>query len=204
MSPTDPTLQAYIARQTPSLVQVPAGWFICVSGQGDPNGEPFALATAALFSLSYAVRMSYKSDQVPVGYAAYKVFPLEGEWGLVNPALGVDDRTNWSYTLMIRQPPFLTPEDFQRFAEVTARKKPNPYLAHAQYKQVDEGLCCQALHIGPYSQEPVTFARIDAFLKEQGKQRAGHLHREIYLGDPRKADPTKLRTILRVKLAPPQ
>lgn len=200
MDKNDPILQPYTAKTKPALVEVPAGWFIRINGQGDPNDEAFALATSALFSLSYAVRMSYKSDHVPVGYQTYKVFPLEGEWGLVDPALAATNRDNWAYSLMIRQPPFLGMADHQRIAAEVARKKPNPLISAARFELVEEGLCCQALHIGPYSQEPATFALMDAFIKQQGFCRAGHNHREIYLGDPRKAAPASLRTILRVKV----
>ena len=190
----------YSAKETPVLLDVPAGNFIAVSGVGDPNGETFAWATAALYSLAYAVRMSYKSTAVPQGYYAYKVNPMEGDWSLADPSLGELARDNWAYDIMIRQPDFLTAELFQRFYGEVARKKPNPALAQARFEHIEEGRCCQALHLGPYANEHATFASIEAFLHGQGLQRASKGHREIYLSDPRKTDPAKLRTILRVQV----
>ncbi|WJH36796.1 hypothetical protein N6H14_14495 [Paenibacillus sp. CC-CFT747] len=95
-----------------------------VSGSGDPNGEEFAKVTEALYSLSYAVRMSYKSSDVPAGYYEYTVFPLEGVWDLVDRTKPPTDKSNLKYTMMIRQPDFVTEELFGRFQEQAMRKNP--------------------------------------------------------------------------------
>src|SRR5690606_25526856 len=154
-------------------------------------------AVEALYSLSYAVRMSYKSDHVPDGYYTYTVYPLEGVWDLVDRSRPATDKSNLKYTLMIRQPEFLTDEGFQGFLARTRRKKPNPLLEQVRFTPVSEGLCCQALHLGPFDDEPATFARMAAFCAEEGFERASKLHREIYLKDPRKTEPAKSRTVLR-------
>jgi hypothetical protein len=107
----------YPPKTIPGIINVDKMRFMMISGSGDPNGEEFAHATEALYSLSYAVRMSYKSDDVPVGYYEYAVFPLEGHWDLIDKSQPATDKTNFKYTIMIRQPDFLTVELFLRFVE---------------------------------------------------------------------------------------
>lgn len=190
----------YLPKKIPTIVTVPAISFIMIEGTGDPNGEEFALATAALYSLSYAVKMSYKSNNVPKGFYDYTVFPLEGVWDLIDKTLDSTVKSNFKYKIMIRQPEFLTADLFERFLAETKKKKPNPYLDKAKFGTVSEGLCCQILHIGSYDDEPASFAVMDEFCKENGYKRTSKIHREIYLSDPRKTEPHKLKTILRYQI----
>lgn len=192
----------YFPPPTPVCVTIPAFGFIVISGRGDPNGPDFQLAVAALYSLSYAVRMSGKSDAVPAGYYEYKVFPLEGEWDLQDKGKPVADKSNFVYRIMIRQPEFLTPELFERFVTVTKKKKPNVFLDTACFEIVEEGICCQMLHIGSYDEEPCSFGVMDEFCREKGYRRASGTHREIYLSDPRKSEAAKLKTVLRIRVKP--
>jgi len=192
----------YFPKTTPSIVAVPPMRFIAIDGEGDPNGEDFALRTAALYSLSYAVKMSYRSGSPPEGYYEYTVYPLEGVWDLIDRSVPHTVKSNLKYTIMIRQPEFLTPELFERFRAETARKKPNPYLSAARFAEIAEGLCCQMLHIGSYDDEPASFAAMEAYCRENGWRRASLTHREIYLSDPRKTAPDKLQTVLRFRVAP--
>jgi|HigsolmetaAR203D_1030402.scaffolds.fasta_scaffold01296_2 hypothetical protein len=187
----------YLPKAEPELLVVPPMKFLMIDGSGDPNGEQFARETEALYSLSYAVKMSYKSDDAPPGYYEYTVFPLEGVWDLIDYAKPPTDKTNLKYTLMIRQPDFLTGELFARFLEQTKRKKPNPCLERVRFESAEEGLCCQMLHVGSYDDEARSFARMEAYCEEQGYVRASKTHREIYLSDPRKTEPARLKTVLR-------
>ncbi len=189
--------QLYMPKTLPEIVEVPKMPFFMISGSGDPNGEEFAKATEALYSLSYAVRMSYKSDDVPAGYIEYTVFPLEGVWDLLDRSKPATDKSNFKYTIMIRQPDFLTEKGFERFLEQTMRKKPNPFLEKVRFEQATDGLSCQMMHIGSFDNEPESFARMEAFCTEHGFIRASKIHREIYLSDPRKTEPAKLKTVLR-------
>jgi hypothetical protein len=150
----------YLPKAVPEIVDVPKIPFFMVNGSGDPNGEEFAKATEALYSLSYAVRMFYKSDDVPAGYYEYTVFPLEGVWDLLDYSKPAADKSNFKYTIMIRQPDFVTKETFERFLEQTKKKKQNPYLDHVRFEQVEEGLCCQMMHLGSFDNEPESFARM--------------------------------------------
>jgi hypothetical protein len=187
----------YLPKTSPVIIDVAKMPYIMISGSGDPNGEEFARATEALYSITYAVKMSYKSNEVPVGYYEYTVFPLEGIWDLIDKSKPATDKNNLKYQIMIRQPDFLTDELFFNFLEQTKEKKPNPYLEKLTFDEMTDGLCCQMMHIGSFDDEPESFARMEVFCKENGYIRSEKTHREIYLSDPRKTDKSKLRTVLR-------
>jgi hypothetical protein len=195
--------QLYMPKTVPEIVVVPKMPFFMVRGSGDPNGEEFSKVTEALYSMSYAVRMSYKSEDVPVGYYEYTVFPLEGEWDLLDRSKPATDKNNFKYTIMIRQPDFLTEERFERFLEQTKRKKQNPFLEKVRFEHVEDGLSCQMMHIGSFDDEPESFARMEKFCTEHEFIRSSKIHREIYLSDPRKTEPSKLKTVLRFPVNKP-
>lgn len=190
----------YLPKKSPVIVTVPSMDFIMIDGKGNPNGEEFALATAALYSFSYAVKMSYKSERVPTGYYDYTVFPLEGVWDLIDKTLLPTDKSNFAYKIMIRQPEFLTADLFERFISETKKKKPNIYLDKVEYGTISEGICCQMLHLGSYDNEPVSFGMMEQFCRDNGYKRISHKHREIYLSDPRRTEPDKLKTVLRFQV----
>ena len=192
--------ELYQPKAMPSIVTVPSIKFVIIEGTGDPNGEEFGLATAALYSLSYAVKMSYKSDNIPDGYYEYTVFPLEGEWDLVDKTIVSTVKSNYKYKIMIRQPDFLTKDLFERFLLQVKKKKPNPYLEKMELVTISEGLCCQILHLGSYDDESASFKVMDKFCEDNGYKRACLKHREIYLSDPRKVEAQKLKTVLRYKI----
>lgn len=190
----------YLPKQTPVIITVPTVNFLVVDGKGDPNGEEFALVVGALYSVSYAVKMSYKSANVPPGYYDYTVFPLEGVWDIFDKTLSPIVKSNYVYKMMIRQPDFLTPELFERFLTETKKKKPNAYLDKMEFSAISEGLCCQMLHVGSYDDEPASFKAMEQFCTENGHKRSSLIHREIYLSDPRKTATDKLKTVLRFKV----
>jgi hypothetical protein len=189
--------ELYLPQSIPTIIDVPSMSFAIIDGEGDPNNEEFALATAALYSFSYAVKMSYKSKEIPKGFYDYTVFPLEGIWDLVDKNKSNTDKSNFAYSIMIRQPDFLTNELFDRFVTETKKKKPNAYLDKIRYETITEGLCCQMLHVGSYDNEPASFARMSQFCKNNRYERISLKHREIYLSDPRKTEVDKLKTVLR-------
>lgn len=191
----------YLPKNEPSLVMVPAFKFVTITGSGDPNGEEFALATGALYSFSYSVKMSYKSKNIPDNYYEYVVFPLEGEWDLVDKEKSNTDKNNYKYKIMIRQPDFLTDALFIRFLSETKIKKPNKYLDSLLFEEIEEGLCCQMLHKGSYDEEVKSFSVMDSFCEVNGYKRDMLTHREIYLTDPRKTEKDKLKTVLRYRVS---
>jgi hypothetical protein len=192
--------ELYFPKENPGIVTVPTMPFIMIDGRGDPNGEEFAFATAALYSMSYTVKMSYKSGNIPIGYYDYTVFPLEGVWDLIDKTKSVTEKSNFQYNLMIRQPEFLTAELFEELLMKTKKKKTNPYLDKVAFGPVSEGLCCQMLHIGSYDDEPASFDMMHTFCTENGFIRISERHREIYLSDPRKTETHKLKTVLRYQV----
>lgn len=189
----------YMPKTSPVIIDVPEMRFALIEGEGDPNGEAFALATTALYSFSYAVKMSYKSKMVPVGYYDYTVFPLEGVWDLVDKDKPNTDKSNYAYAIMIRQPDFLTEALFERFLEEIKKKKPNDCLEKLKFLSTTEGLCCQMLHVGSYDDEPASFEKMTQYCAEKGYERASLTHREIYLSDPRKTEKDQLKTVLRFR-----
>ena len=192
--------ELYLPNAQPSVIRVPAISFAVIDGQGDPNGEAFAVATAALYSFSYAVKMSYKGKEPPEGYYDYTVFPLEGVWNLIDKSKPSTDKSNYAYSIMIRQPDFLNSRLFDRFLVETKKKKPNACLDRLQSVTTEEGLCCQMLHSGPFDDEPASFEKMHRFCTESGYERTSLQHREIYLSDPRKTDSSKLKTVLRFSI----
>ena len=190
----------YLPKEEPEILQVPAMAFLMISGAGSPDAEAFSLAVESLYALSYAVKMSYKKPDPPRGYYEYTVFPLEGVWDLIDYQGTALDKNNFKYTLMIRQPDFLTPEGFERFRAEVAKKKPELPLAHVRFETLEEGWCCQRLHLGSYDTEPESFAVMEAYCETQGWSRNSKVHREIYLSDPRKTEAAKLKTVLRFKV----
>ncbi|WP_373483001.1 GyrI-like domain-containing protein [Acetobacterium sp.] len=191
----------YLPKKQPTIMAVPLMRFAMLDGNGDPNGEEFAEAVTALYSFSYAVKMSYKSKAIPDSYYDYTVFPLEGIWDLVDKTRSSADKSNYAYTMMIRQPDFLTNELAMRFITEVKKKKPNDFLDHIRLEDLEEGTCCQMLHLGSYDDEPASFEKMEKFCNENGYLRTDKTHREIYLSDPRRTETAKLKTVLRFKVS---
>jgi len=192
----------YLPKAVPAPVTVPEHAFFMIRGEG--NGEAFLEAIGVLYALSYAVKMLPKKGDAPEGYYEYAVFPLEGVWDTAEPMLPGEalNKDALRYTLMIRQPDFVTDELAERILAATSRKKPHPLYASASFGHWNDGLCVQMLHVGPYDGEPVSFNMMQAYCAEHGLRRASDSHREIYLSDARKTDPARLKTVLRFGVEP--
>lgn len=190
----------YLPKGKPVFIEVPAINFIMVDGCGDPNGEEYHNAVGILYALSYTIKMSKMGAHRPEGYFEYVVPPLEGLWECGCDGFDADHRDVWSWTSMIRQPDFVTPEVFAWACAQAAKKKPELDFTKARLETYDEGACVQIMHIGPFSTESESVAQIDRFISENGyaddcggKRR----HHEIYLLDPRKCAPERMKTVLR-------
>lgn len=190
----------YTLKKDPIILEVPKLKYITIEGQGNPNKLDFQLNVEALYAISYAIKMSYKKPNPPMGYVEYTVYPLEGEWDLIDKTKPSTDKDNYQYKLMIQQPDFVNQDVFKRFYEAVLEKKDNPKLKKLQFEEIEDGLCCQIGHIGPFENEPQSFEKIHHFLKNHGLNRVSKKHKEIYLSDPRKTEPSKLKTLLRVKI----
>ncbi|NQX45987.1 GyrI-like domain-containing protein [Paenibacillus tritici] len=195
----------YLPAAEPGLIQVPAYPYFMLRGEGNPNHSAYAEAVGVLYSLSYAVKMLPRKGPAPEGYYDYTVFPLEGVWDLSEAGRkkAVLDKDELVYNIMIRQPDFVTPELAAAVLEQVKRSKPHPLLEKAVFAAIEDGLCVQMLHIGPYDDEPHSFARMEQFCTDQGLLRESHLHREIYISDVRRTRPEKLKTVLRFKAIRP-
>lgn len=190
----------YCPGAAPSLITVPPLQFIAVTGSGDPNSEEFQKAVGLLYGLSYTIKMSKMKGNQPRGYFEYVVPPLEGLWWIDGGAFSFSERDNWQWELMIRQPEFVDDAVFAWAVAEYAKKEKGVDLSGAAFKTFAEGLCAQIMHVGPYANEPETLARLEEFIAEKGLVNTfaeGGKHHEIYLGDPRKTAPEKLKTVLR-------
>lgn len=176
--------------------------FLMIDGKGNPNSEEFSEAIGVLYSLSYAVKMSPKKDIIPEGYFDFSVFPLEGLWDLAEEARAKEilDKNSLIYTIMIRQPDFMTDELALQFINRVKLKKPHPLLERVRFGCLEEGLCVQMLHIGPYDDETKSFSIMKDYCISNNLSRITKIHREIYLSDARKVQPEKLKTVLRFKV----
>lgn len=191
--------EIYLPKTVPQVLQVPPFRFVEIRGRGNPNEEPFKRHIETLYTLSYTLRMMPKKGITPEGYFEYTVYPLEGLWTLSEPwAPGTPlDKSKLEYRLMIRQPDFCDAALFDLMRDMAQKKLEADLLEAAALVEIEDGLCVQMMHLGPYDDEPHSFAKMAEFLAAGGLRRRSMEHREIYHSDPRKAIPDKMRTVLR-------
>lgn len=175
-------------------IQVPPLRYLMVDGKGDPNTSPdYAQAIEALYTVSYTTKFALKKSPSAIDYA---VMPLEGLWWADDmSAFTVGDKTNWRWTMMILQPDFVSDADIAAAISAAARKKRLPALEKLRLEAFSEGRCAQILHVGPFSEEGPTIAKLHQFI--DARSGLTGKHHEIYLSDIRRAAPAKWKTILR-------
>jgi hypothetical protein len=184
-------------------LQVPDLQFIMIDGAIEKGQAPgtspgFAEATQALYSLAYTLKFMLKKRKANA--IDYPVMALEGLWWVEDGFFDITVKDNWFYTLMIMKPEAVTQELFEEAREQVRRKKgDSEILSRVRLAHFEEGLCVQVMHIGPYATEPATMDRMKEFMRENGlKDNVGpDKHHEIYISDPRKAAPDKMKTVLR-------
>lgn len=177
-----------------SFVEPPPLTYLMVDGEGDPNTAPaYREAVEALYGVAYALKFASKAAG-----RDYVVPPLEGLWWADDmAAFRRRAKADWRWTMMILQPDWISPDQFRAALDAARARRPSPALSKLRSERLEEGRCVQILHVGSYDDEGPTLARLhDEFLPGQGLVPTGR-HHEIYLGDPRKTAPAKLRTILR-------
>ena len=192
----------YMPKNKPSVINVPKANYIAVRGKGDPNEEAGAYqqSIGILYSVAYTLKMSYKTDYKINGFFEYIVPPLEGFWWQ-DDVCGVDytNKSTFNWISVIRLPDFVTKADFEWAVETATRKKKID-CSLAEFLTIDEGLCVQVMHLGPFDDEPATVALMDAFLEENGyinDFNESRMHHEIYMSDVRKVPPEKWKTVIR-------
>jgi hypothetical protein len=192
----------YLPKNKPEVIDIPEFKFITIEGEGSPSDSVFTDYIGALYSLAYTIKMMPKKiDRQPKGYFDFTVYPLEGVWDINDKAKanfkGRINKEDLVYKLMIRQPDFVSENFYSEMLEVAKEKKKNPLLEQINFERLSEGRCVQMLHLGPFEDEPASFEIMEDFAKSEGVVRLSKMHREIYLSDPRKVAPEKLKTVLR-------
>lgn len=192
----------YMPKNKPQIVNVPKANYIAVRGSGDPNeeGGEYQQAISVLYAVAYTLKMSYKTDYKIEGFFEYVVPPLEGFWWQEDTD-GVDytDKSAFHWISVIRLPDFVTQKDFE-WAVAAAAKKKKLDCSSAEFMTIDEGLCVQIMHLGPFDDEPATVALMDEYLARNGYANdltTTRLHHEIYMSDARKVAPEKWKTVIR-------
>lgn len=196
----------YLPPKEPQIVTVPKMQFVAVRGKGNPNDEDgeYKAALAVLYAVSYTLKMSKMGDHRIEGYFNYVVPPLEGFWwqikdGAVVSGFDYSDKSSFNWLSVIRLPDFVTQKDFD-WAKETAAAKKGLDCSRAELLSLEEGECVQIMHTGSYDDEPATIKLMDDFALANGYAldfSATRLHHEIYLSDPRKTSPEKLKTVIR-------
>lgn len=185
--------QEYTATQKPALITIRAATYLMISGKGAPGSDAFTDAIGALYGMAFTIKMTRKF----AGKEDYPVGKLEALW----PDLNVDDpapnEDEWKWQLMIRTPNDVKQKDLDQAVATLLKRGKGDEVKRVELRSVNEGPCVQALHVGPYNDEHKTLAAMRAFAEKNGFVFAG-AHREIYVSDPRRVEPSKLKTILRM------
>ena len=192
----------YQPKTKPAIVEVPRMRFLAVQGAGDPNeeGGAYKKTLELLYGVAYTLKMSYKTEHAIPGFYEYVVPPLEGFWWQPDvQGVNYSDKAAFNWVSAIRVPEFVNEAEFSwAISAATAKKKLD--FSPVKLIEIEEGLCVQCMHVGPYDDEPATVSAMHEFAELQGYEpdfSDTRRHHEIYLSDPRKADPVKMKTVVR-------
>ncbi|MCB4998098.1 GyrI-like domain-containing protein [Streptococcus mutans] len=197
--------ELYGVKAKPIFLEVEEQQFITIKGKGNPNDQDFSNRVSALYALAYGIKMAYKqamkTEQDDRAVTDFAVYPLEGLWQQAEDVKeDTLEKDKLSYTIMIRQPEFITKELVAQALDRVKIKKPNSFYESISFESIKDGKYIQVLHIGSYDDEPQSFAKMDAFAKEHGLKRSSDIHREIYLSNAQRTEKSKLKTILRYQV----
>lgn len=186
--------EEYNPPRTPQWITIPSANFLMIDGKGNPNTSPvYPLVVEALYGLSYTLKFQIKKELE----FDYTVMALEGLWWTPDMnEFSQERKDDWLWTMIMRQPEQVTPERLERARLDVLKKKGEGVVNQVRLEQFEEGLCAQVMYFGPYAAEGPTLQTLHAFITAAGRERRGK-HHEIYLGDPRRMDPARLRTVLR-------
>jgi hypothetical protein len=181
-------------KKEPVIVDVPAMNYLMIDGKGDPNtAQEYKDAVSTLYPVAYTIKFAVKKGmEIDFG-----VMPLEGLWWAPDMAkFSVEDKSDWLWTAMIMQPEHVTAELFEEAVVQTREKKNPPSIDKVRFEAYHEGTCVQLMHIGPYADEAPNIERMHAYAFEGGYKLRGK-HHEIYLSDPNRTAPERLKTVIR-------
>ena len=182
----------YATPKEPVLVRAKPARYLAISGQGAPGGTRFTACIGALYGAAFTIKMTRKF----AGKQDYAVCKLEGQWFFDGDPAPIP-KDQWKWKLMIRTPDFISPEDLRAAVDTLLKRGKSREVEEVTLETIDEGLCVQMLHVGPYDKEAETVALMQSFAQANGLKLSGP-HHEIYLSDPRRVPPERLKTILRV------
>lgn len=186
----------YGVKQKPQLIEIPSAYYIMIKGEGNPNESDFSNRVSALYSLVYGIKMLFKNmEKEELEYSDFTVFPLEGIWEKSDDE--EFDKNKLKYTIMIKQPYFITKEIFELAFEKVKKKKPNELYDEVSFDCIESKKAIQILHIGSFDTEIESFEKLDNFANEMNLERSEKLHTEIYLNNKNRTAEDKLKTILR-------
>lgn len=192
----------YMPKNAPSIIEIPKMNYIIVKGKGNPNEEngDYKKSIGLLYGIAFTIKMSYKGVHQIKGFFNYVVPPLEGLWWQEGSnTIDYQKKETFHFLSMIRLPDFVTKEDFDWAIKEATKKKKQDY-SKVEFFTYEEGTCVQCMHIGSYDEEPKTLELMHQLMIEQGYEldiTEKRFHHEIYLSDPRKCAPNKLRTVIR-------
>lgn len=196
----------YLPKTKPSIIEIPKMNYIAVRGKGNPNEEngEYKSSIGLLYGIAFTIKMSYKGTHKIKGFFEYVVSPLEGLWWQENTeGLDYSRKEDMHFISMLRLPDFVAKEDFEwAISEATKKKKQD--FSKVEFFPYDEGICVQCMHIGSYDDEPVTVSLMHDYAREHGYKpdiTDIRYHHEIYLGDPRKTQPEKLKTVIHIPVS---
>ncbi len=183
----------YAAKSSPTLLTIPPARYLTIAGQGAPNGAEFGRAIPALYSMAYSIKMADKAKD-----RDFKIGALEGLWWTPSGTFDYRDvpAERWLWKLMIRVPDFVTQADIDEAREALRSRRKLGVADQVELEVIEEGLCVQAMHVGSYADEPRTLAAMESVIAARGLHHRGP-HHEIYLSDPNRVAPQRLKTILR-------
>lgn len=188
----------YGVKQIPKIEDIPAQNFIMIKGSGNPNMEDFSNRVSVLYSLAYSIKMLFKKtikDEDSEKITDFTIYPLEGIWEEWEGERA--DKSKLRYTIMIKQPDFITRDIFEKALEDVKKKKPNSLYDEIVFEVLKEGRVIQVLHIGSYDDEPESFEKIEKLSSKMGLSRIGNSHKEIYLSNKNRTAKDKQKTVLR-------
>ena len=184
----------YKAPKKPVLLTAEEAMYLAIDGRGGPGGDEFTDKIGALYGAAYTIKMTRKFS----GQQDYVVCKLEALWWLDDDKHDFEStaRDNWNWKLMIRTPGIVKQAELEKAVSVLIEKGKSPSVREVRLEDISEGPCVQMLHVGPYDKEGETLDIMKAFAEGQGLEFHGR-HHEIYLSDPRRVRPERLKTILR-------
>jgi hypothetical protein len=185
----------YVTAKKPVLVTMDEATYLSISGRGAPGGSEFTEKIGALYGAAFTIKMTRKFG----GQQDYVVSKLEAQWWLDGESCDYANtpKEQWNWRLMIRTPPFVEQKELDDAARKLIEKGKAPCADQVKLESITEGLCVQMLHVGPYEEESRSICAMSAFAEQQGLTLHGR-HHEIYISDPRRVAPEKLKTILRL------